>query len=1397
AQKNIEKIFNDDFGITAEELKKVSGFKELSDGQQKLVIENLRQLKLAKIEIAAVKKQKEVDKFKGEKKKFWQLKDEWTDTKKHLLSIWRNSITKEGRVIEFKKETAEEEKTGGIDKHGTNLQSLVNEMKENGPEVEVVKEVDGKEKLEIQYIDKEKDFENLTGIEKTQVNNFNKIATKYSKMPYEWSLKTADKDNRKKFGQSKEEFEGAKTEILNLKKEKSNEQEAMLYMNQIELKLSLDQILKAHPEVEEQLLKIKNESAFRSVLKNLATTKGAFAVGGFLVRSFTMSTIGLIAAPATAGAIGGIRAWQKTKQEFREKEIMSRKGEKNISPEEQELIKQVDTINNQIKKLLPIVEDKKQCIELAKKDSKQLTEEEQKRLQKFRELEKLAEVKGEILKQRLEATREKKDFVDANDLVAKMRALKSKIDEDNPEKNHLTTIVLLGKFKRRLDYTQRKINEGLVNFGDENSRLSNVYELNQVISEALVCKHCEYDAKNEDELRKKQGQERLEKKLNELEEVKKKIEIRKQELQKTENTKEIDKQLIELDSALVDHKEAITKLKALGIHQTEDVESRIERFLDYRKDKTSEAQGKELRKKITYAVLTSAGFATAGYAIRDLVVGDGQVTERMIGKVKGAIGGIKGIIGGESILSMDAPNMNPAEMKEAILAIDKIKIDTEIEKLQESLKVAGVDVDIKNGVDPEALNKLVEASLGPKTSIKTTEATKMIDLLKQQGVIKPEDIKIDQFSELAGEDDAEVIGAGGEKEEIMPTDEIIKAEKLPEGAIIQKGEGIEHSLFRQLKADPNFDGDAGAEAHRIAIKAGYVDPETGQEIRVGTSGIDKAAYVLEKDGDGKIVGITEYIKDADGNFQGHESHQLADDFKSENFEGREHEKYEYLHDKEIDPKIPVAPVEKESIVTGGSRPHAEEVPIPVKGPALGPQEFVDQEAEKILEPLRELSVDDQAKEIQTMHEALSDKITNAREEGVKIPEEILGKEQSQVGSINPEQEAVIKEQIKIFNQVKNDPIRFERPFERASEALNKAIEIGNTERVNMHFSEAVKTQMQFNALDENATDAYIQVLKTRSGHEDLIGALKSSFGDAPTQEDLKFDMDAFAEMAKSKKLPTGTDWQPRRIWDDGRTELRTVLMRKNGSWNEIDTDADGKADWFPRKWLGFFGGKRTHFAEKEIKELLGNIKTVEPMPIAPDEISPEVGAGGGRSTANMLRERLLEQQQSGKINSEDIGAIKTEGASVSDEKLNEFENEPPKKLFETKEGQMEIDTEEDAVAGSGEKPAIVGELSETQMEHIEFFEKEIAETERLLKEYSAKYGDRPKYGIFEAKVMDEVNRDVRMMQGIKNGSVKGGYTGNMSPEDLAETRIEAIAAKTNLTTAQERIDAAFDEIDKK
>ncbi|MFH1997476.1 MAG: hypothetical protein ABII94_02160, partial [Patescibacteria group bacterium] len=80
AQKNIEEIFAKDFGITAENLKDIEGFNNLSDGQQKLVIENLRQLKLAKIEIAAVKKQKEVDKFKGEKKKFWQLKDEWTDT---------------------------------------------------------------------------------------------------------------------------------------------------------------------------------------------------------------------------------------------------------------------------------------------------------------------------------------------------------------------------------------------------------------------------------------------------------------------------------------------------------------------------------------------------------------------------------------------------------------------------------------------------------------------------------------------------------------------------------------------------------------------------------------------------------------------------------------------------------------------------------------------------------------------------------------------------------------------------------------------------------------------------------------------------------------------------------------------------------------------------------------------------------------------------------------------------------------------------------------------------------------------------------------------------------------------------------------------------------------------
>jgi len=82
-------------------------------------------------------------------------------------------------------------------------------------------------------------------------------------------------------------------------------------------------------------------------------------------------------------------------------------------------------------------------------------------------------------------------------------------------------------------------------------------------------------------------------------------------------------------------------------------------------------------------------------------------------------------------------------------------------------------------------------------------------------------------------------------------------------AVIQKGDGVESSLIRQLVAFPTtfgFTGDlsnaaaikawAGRTAHRTAIAAGYVDWKFGAEIRVKNPGT--VAYLLKRDESGKL-----------------------------------------------------------------------------------------------------------------------------------------------------------------------------------------------------------------------------------------------------------------------------------------------------------------------------------------------------------------------------------------------------------------------------------------------------------------------------------------------------------------------------------------------------------------
>lgn len=80
-------------------------------------------------------------------------------------------------------------------------------------------------------------------------------------------------------------------------------------------------------------------------------------------------------------------------------------------------------------------------------------------------------------------------------------------------------------------------------------------------------------------------------------------------------------------------------------------------------------------------------------------------------------------------------------------------------------------------------------------------------------------------------------------------------------ATVRQGEGVEHAFIRQLESDPGLFGFSGSltdlkeikkwtgiQAHRLAIKFGYVDPKFGGEIWVAEA--NKVAFVIGKNDSG-------------------------------------------------------------------------------------------------------------------------------------------------------------------------------------------------------------------------------------------------------------------------------------------------------------------------------------------------------------------------------------------------------------------------------------------------------------------------------------------------------------------------------------------------------------------
>jgi len=306
--------FESELNIKKEDLEKIEGFKDLSPGQQFLVLENLKQATLKTIHEEGLAKSKEE-----------------IANAKFLGRIWKG-ISKKYQIFKLEKATAKEIKEGGIDFYKENLEQLVKGIREFGTEVEMKGG-----RLEIKYAS-DFNFENLNPKEQLIVNDFNKVATMFSRIPDEWSKETASKSEQKKYKEAKEKYEQVKKDILNLKAEKSSEELAALHMNVIEKGIMLNQLLNTHPEFEEELKKIEDEKIWKKVLKSVATERGIYAGAGFLTRTATVSLIGFMGVPLAAAGMGGFLARKRAKETLKEREIGARRGEEDKSEEAKDFV---------------------------------------------------------------------------------------------------------------------------------------------------------------------------------------------------------------------------------------------------------------------------------------------------------------------------------------------------------------------------------------------------------------------------------------------------------------------------------------------------------------------------------------------------------------------------------------------------------------------------------------------------------------------------------------------------------------------------------------------------------------------------------------------------------------------------------------------------------------------------------------------------------------------------------------------------------------------------------------------------------------------------------------------------------------------------------------------------
>ncbi|MEK7566378.1 MAG: hypothetical protein AAB494_01750, partial [Patescibacteria group bacterium] len=487
-----------ELGISSDEVSKIEGFETLSIGQQHLILDGFRQFVFGQIKEQALEKYNQEVKESGFFKKIGK------------------GITKKYQIAKLEKTTAKDLLSSGLSRHEKILKQLTKAIREQG--VDAIVNENGE--VEIQYaslLDK-LILNRLNPEDNGKIETFNKSATALSKIPYEWSLGTASKKQRQGFEKIRKDFEMAKMEILNLPSARAAYNIIASNLIDIENKLRFSQFISAHPEVEKELSNIQTQSAWTKIRKDIITERGIYAGVGFGAAGMNaaiMLASGFILPIGTVVSGAAIARW-RAKEALNEQDIMARKsaGFPEASEEQQKILKEkskeLAEKEEWLKARFPeyVKAENDYLEEIIKLNKKEKVEE----APTAQEVELLEQLKGRYEKERLrfeidplfqeynakkseyeklrngifkkeKGDEMKQNVVNADSLTNKIENLIKKIET---EKDVREKEKLIESLKVRLDYSDEKLREGLVNFGSSEKRFLNNYNLIKSISDGFV-----------------------------------------------------------------------------------------------------------------------------------------------------------------------------------------------------------------------------------------------------------------------------------------------------------------------------------------------------------------------------------------------------------------------------------------------------------------------------------------------------------------------------------------------------------------------------------------------------------------------------------------------------------------------------------------------------------------------------------------------------------------------------------------------------------------------------------------------------------------------------------------------------------------------------------------------